>query len=170
MKRTPLRRSGWARKPAKAAAPGDAVRPDQLDPCVVDGGAGRREAAARPAASISRVSAGPRAPAPKSTTVRSEAYRRAVATLPCVICGRPGPSQAAHGSAGKGMALKASDMDLFPACADQPGIRGCHSKLDQGALFGREERRALELQWAAETRATVERMGLWPANLVIPKG
>lgn len=36
------------------------------------------------------------APIPKAAPVRSEPYRRAVATLPCAICGVPGYSQAAH--------------------------------------------------------------------------
>ena len=46
------------------------------------------------------------APIPKAAPVRSEAYRRAVATLPCAICGVHGYSQAAHGSEGKGMGIK----------------------------------------------------------------
>ena len=45
-------------------------------------------------------------PVTKDAPVRSEAYRRAVAALPCINCGIQGYSQAAHGSAGKGMGLK----------------------------------------------------------------
>ena len=41
---------------------------------------------------------------PKSKPVRSAAYRRIVASLPCCICGVPGQSQAAHGS-GAGTAV-----------------------------------------------------------------
>lgn len=104
-------------------------------------------------------------PIPKAEIVRSEPYRRVVATLPCVICGIHGYSQAAHGSMGKGMALKASDMELFPACGPRPGEVGCHSRLDQGALFTKEERRQNELRWAAETRETIINLGLWPKNL-----
>ena len=36
------------------------------------------------------------APIPKAAPVRSEAYRRAVASLPCIACGIQGYSQAAH--------------------------------------------------------------------------
>ena len=105
------------------------------------------------------------APIPKAAPVRSEALRRAVASLPCVICGMPGYSQAAHGSEGKGMGIKACDLTLFPACCDRPGVRGCHSQLDQGALFTKAVRRELEPVWAADTQRRIKAMGLWPTNL-----
>lgn len=112
-----------------------------------------------------RVPAAPAAAIPKAAPVRSEAYRRAVASLPCVICGIAGYSQAAHGSEGKGMAIKACDLTLFPACCDRPGVRGCHAKLDQGAMFSKAARREMEPAWAADTRRRITAMGLWPANL-----
>ena len=107
----------------------------------------------------------PAAPIAKAAPVRSEALRRAVASLPCVICGMPGYSQAAHGSEGKGMGIKACDLTLFPACCDRPGVRGCHSQLDQGALFTKAVRRELEPVWAADTQRRIKAMGLWPTNL-----
>ena len=107
----------------------------------------------------------PAAPIAKAQPVRSEALRRAVASLPCVICGMPGYSQAAHGSEGKGMGIKACDLTLFPACCDRPGVRGCHSLLDQGALFTKAVRRELEPVWAADTQRRIKAMGLWPTNL-----
>ena len=114
---------------------------------------------------MARISAAPAAAIPKAAPVRSEAYRRAVASLPCVICGIAGYSQAAHGSEGKGMAIKACDLTLFPACCDRPGVRGCHAKLDQGAMFSKAVRREMEPAWAADTRRRITAMGLWPANL-----
>ncbi|SFB74407.1 hypothetical protein SAMN05216344_102189 [Polaromonas sp. OV174] len=96
---------------------------------------------------------------PKAEIMRSEAYRRAVAGLPCVICGIAGYSQAAHSNTGKGMALKACDSQLFPACCDRPGVRGCHSQIDQGALFSKAVRRALEPAWVEDTRRKLEIMG-----------
>ena len=107
----------------------------------------------------------PAAPIAKAPPVRSEALRRAVASLPCVICGMPGYSQAAHGSEGKGMGIKACDLTLFPACCDRPGVQGCHAKLDQGALFTKAVRRELEPVWAADTQRRIKAMGLWPTNL-----
>ena len=48
----------------------------------------------------------PAAPIAKSAPVRSEAYRRAVASLPCINCGVPGHSQCAHSNSGKGAGIK----------------------------------------------------------------
>ena len=112
------------------------------------------------------VASAPAARVEKSAPVRSEALRRAVASLPCVICGMPGYSQAAHGSEGKGMGIKACDLTLFPACCDRPGVRGCHSLLDQGALFTKAVRRELEPVWAADTMRRLLTMGLVPASLI----
>ena len=106
--------------------------------------------------------------APKTAPVRSEAYRRVVAGLPCVICGVPGFSQAAHANTGKGMGMKACDLTLFPACADRPGVRGCHSQIDQGTLFSKAVRRELEPAWAVDTQRKIKAMGQWPANLPYP--
>ena len=63
------------------------------------------------------------------------------------------------------MGIKACDMKLFPACCDRPGIRGCHSRLDQGALFSKLVRRELEPAWIADTQRKIYSMGLWPQKL-----
>ena len=64
------------------------------------------------------------------------------------------------------MGIKACDLlTLFPACCDRPGVRGCHSQLDQGALFTKAVRRELEPVWAADTQRRIKAMGLWPTNL-----
>lgn len=76
-----------------------------------------------------------RAAIPKETRHDSEAWRRAVASLPCQICGREGQTQAAHRNQGKGMALKTDDCLTAALC--QP----CHAELDQGKSYTREERR-----------------------------
>lgn len=97
------------------------------------------------------------APITKDAPERDKAYRRYVAALACINCGRPGRSQAAHGPAlGKG--IKASDRDLFPLCADELGAIGCHTKFDRYILFPREQRREVAARWAAETRETIERL------------
>ena len=46
------------------------------------------------------------APIPKAAPVRSEAYRRIVAAMPCIHCGIAGYSQHAHANAGKGKGMK----------------------------------------------------------------
>lgn len=101
----------------------------------------------------------------KEAPVRSETYRRAVASLPCAICGVHGYSQAAHANQGKGMGMKACDLTCFPACGPRPGIQGCHAALDQGALFTKAVRRELEPVWAADTQRKIQAMGLWPKEL-----
>lgn len=107
---------------------------------------------------------------PKDAPVRSEAYRRAVASLPCAICGVPGYSQCAHSNSGKGAGIKASDLDSFPLCtvhpvADGRLVQGCHERFDQGALFSKLVRRDLEPAWIADTQRKIYSMGLWPENL-----
>ena len=111
------------------------------------------------------VASAPAARVEKSAPVRSEAYRRLVAAMPCVICGMVGYGQAAHGSTGKGMGIKASDLELFCLCADRPGVRGCHGQFDQGALFTKSVRHELEPVWAADTRRRIHAMGLWPTGV-----
>ena len=115
----------------------------------------------------------PAAQVEKAAPVRSEALRRAVASLPCINCGVPGYSQCAHSNSGKGAGIKASDLDSFPLCtvhasADGRLVQGCHENFDQGALFTKAARRELEPVWAADTRRRVKAMGLWPARLPYP--
>ena len=112
-------------------------------------------------------------PVLKAAPVRSEAYRRAVASLPCINCKVPGYSQCAHSNSGKGAGIKASDLDSFPLCTVHPGadgglVQGCHERFDQGALFPRAVRRELEPVWAADTRRKIQAMGLWPKGLPVP--
>lgn len=110
------------------------------------------------------------APVLKDAPVRSEAYRRLVAQLPCKFCGIAGYSQCAHANTGKGAGIKASDLDSFPLCCDRPGQRGCHSYFDQGALLGKEARRAIEPAWVADTQRQIHAMGIWPKKLIYPHG
>ena len=119
------------------------------------------------------VASAPAAQVAKAAPVRSEAYRRAVASLPCAICKVPGYSQCAHSNSGKGAGIKASDLDSFPLCTVHPGadgglVQGCHERFDQGAMFSKAVRRALEPVWAAATQRRIQAMGLWPQNLPVP--
>lgn len=103
--------------------------------------------------------------APKTLIVRSEAYRRAVATLPCKACSVPGFSQAAHPNTGKGMATKTDDRLAFPLCCARPDIEGCHVLFDTGRLLAKAARRAIEPAWGADTRRQILAQGLWPEDL-----
>lgn len=105
------------------------------------------------------------APVPKVVPVRHEGYRRLVAALACAYCLRHGRSQAAHPNTGKGVATKTDDRLAFPLCADDPGLRGCHSLFDQGALLDKQARRDFETSEGALTRRRITTLGLWPADL-----
>lgn len=104
-------------------------------------------------------------PMPKSAPVRSEAYRRLVAAMPCIHCQRPGPSQAAHADEGKGLQIKSDDRTSFPACATSPGRLGCHDLIGSAGIFSRDERRAIERLYGAKTRAAILEAGAWPASV-----
>lgn len=83
---------------------------------------------------------------PKQATYRSEAWRRAVASLPCVVCMREGESQAAHvNHIGKGMSMKAPDCWTWPACP------ACHAEFDQGKSYTKAQRRELAERWTLLT-------------------
>lgn len=101
----------------------------------------------------------PAEPVTKDAPVRSGAYRRAVASLPCIACGIQGYSQAAHlPPEAKGM--KQSDLLTFPLCCARVGIPGCHQDYDQYRLFPREAAMTVGQAWAADTRRKVQALGL----------
>ena len=67
------------------------------------------------------VASAPSAQVAKAAPVRSEAYRRAVASLPCIACGIQGYSQAAHlPPEAKGMGCR------------HPAPNPCHGHLAEG--------------------------------------
>lgn len=101
----------------------------------------------------------------KEDVARSEKYLRLVAALPCIHCGRAGPSQAAHADQGKGAGIKADDRTAYPLCATSPGRRGCHDIIGDTGAFTKPLRRALEVRYGAATRATITAAGGWPADL-----
>jgi hypothetical protein len=90
---------------------------------------------------------------PKGSVTRSEPYRRWVASLPCIVCGIQGYSQAAHPNFGRGLGQKSNDLDCFPLCSTRPGHMGHHFEHDQLIDMTRDQRRALETVYTAKTRA-----------------
>ena len=73
----------------------------------------------------------------KNPAYRSKAWMQAVASLPCVLCGKHGQTQPAHRNEGKGMGMKTHDCWTAALCYE------CHSRIDQGAHLTREDRRSL---------------------------
>ncbi len=105
---------------------------------------------------------------PKDNAVRSEPYRRLVASIPCKQCQVSGHSQAAHPPC-NGKAIKQDDRECFPLCTTRAGpkgaIEGCHPKFDQYKLYPHDKAVKKARQWAAETRAEIEDADLWPKKL-----
>jgi hypothetical protein len=99
---------------------------------------------------------------PKHSYLRSETYRRWVASLACAHCQRSGPSQCAHSDYGKGLGLKSSDSGCFPLCADGPEHTGCHWLLGASGRLTRERRREKEAEYSARTRALAIESGNYP--------
>ena len=110
------------------------------------------------------VASAPAAPIEKSAPVRNEAYRRAVASLPCIACGIQGYSQAAHlPPEAKGM--KQSDLLTFPLCCVRVGVPGCHQDYDNYRLFPKHAAMTVGRAWAKDTQRRIQAMGLWPKGL-----
>ena len=89
----------------------------------------------------------------KMEPLRSEPYRRWIASLPCFGCGVEGWSQCAHKNHGKGMAMKVCDAETFPLCAPHFGLIGCHQQHDLCIDMSRDQRRQLELDYVAKAQA-----------------
>lgn len=80
---------------------------------------------------------------------RNEKLRRAVAGLPCTICGCEGHTQASHSNQqrdGKGMGIKAHDYRIAAVCDS------CHREIDQGSGMTKTERREA---WDEAHRVTI---------------
>jgi hypothetical protein len=154
----PMRRTGF--KPKKATEKSQKNREQRL---MQRAQAAIKNVVAR-AAVIAPISSAPAPAAPKAKPWRSEAYRRAVASLPCICCGIAGYSQAAHlPPEAKGM--KQSDLLTFPLCCTRVGIPGCHQDYDQYRLFPREAAMTVGREWAADTQRRIHAMGIWPKAL-----
>lgn len=176
MRSTPLKRTGFKSAPEMRKDARKAMS-DYRDAVLLLFMAGREErlearaaraiASARPRAAVMVNAASGARPVPKETALRSERYRRAVASLPCAYCGIEGYSQHAHENEGKGARTKLDDRRAMPLCCARPGIEGCHAAFDQYRLIpgGREAHIALGRALAAMTRAHLNSMGLWPAGI-----
>ena len=92
-------------------------------------------------------------------TYRSKRWLKAVASLPCVICGVEQRTQAAHRNEGKGMGIKTDVREGWAGCPE------CHHLVGTSGTLPKPTRRAVEILLAAHTRAEVEAAGTWPARL-----
>ena len=88
----------------------------------------------------------------KVRPIRSDAYRRYVASLPCISCGIESYSQCAHANGG-GMGTKTSDLETFPLCCTRPGHIGCHMQFDLCMDMSKQQRRELTEYYVAAMQA-----------------
>lgn len=131
----PMNRTGFKR-PAVERAPRAPVTPGN--------GRGRYSDASGPAEAV-----------PKQTLIRSEAYRRWIAAMPCIACKVEGYSQCAHSNLpehGKGKGIKASDENTFPLCGPHGQHQGCHVLYDTGLDYTKAERRDCAREWVTATQ------------------
>lgn len=174
--RKPMKRTGFKRKqpaPYKTASLGTGMtliekREAEREKRLADIAKSAIANALEKPANLALVSLSiPTAPVEKENPLRSEAYRRAVASLLCIHCGIEGYSQHAHENAGKGKGMKADDRCAMPLCCTRPGIEGCHAAFDSYRLLpgGREAHHAQGRAWAKQTRNRVKESGQWPKNL-----
>lgn len=92
----------------------------------------------------------------KEAVLRSEPYRRYVASCECFGCGLEGWSQCAHPNSakyGKGLSRKAGDQYCFPLCAPRYGMPGCHFQFDQCIDMSLEDRIELEGKYISRMQA-----------------
>lgn len=96
---------------------------------------------------------------PKAIRVRSEAYRRFVASHACFSCGCEGYSQCAHSNHGKGLSMKTSDLETFPLCGPHGMHQGCHVLHDLCHDMTRDDRRELERQYVERMQQLAREAG-----------
>lgn len=108
-------------------------------------------------------------PRPKENVITSQAYQREVRKLPCIRCGVVGFTQFCHSDEGKGIGIKTDDRRGWPGCGPHfVGLKlvsGCHHDIGTSGFLTRAQRRELEVNYSARTRATIIADGNWPDGL-----
>ena len=92
---------------------------------------------------------------------RDFAYMAAVKSLPCCVCGKPGPSDAHHPICGRYSFRRAPDADAIPLCKrhHQNGPDAIHNgKEGWVARFGPDTR------YIKRTRQALARRGVYPVS------
>jgi len=92
---------------------------------------------------------------PKNPPARDPKYKTWIRTLPCAVCGKPGPSLVMHQRIlqGGGTGLKPSDYESLPGC------KTCHDLEGQkGFLFVWNERSMLKFSDKTKLRAYISNL------------
>lgn len=70
----------------------------------------------------------------------SRAHLQRIKSLPCGLCGAPGPSDAHHIREGQGMGQRASDYLAIPLCKDcHQGDKGLHGDRTMWRVYRKNE-------------------------------
>ena len=96
---------------------------------------------------------------PKENALQHAGYMDLVRAMACMHCNRPPRSQFCHADEGKGQGIKTDCRRGWPGCA------ACHHLIGSTGKLGRDERRRLEAEYGARTRAAVLDSGQWPKRL-----
>lgn len=96
---------------------------------------------------------------PKEIAIQHEGYMNLVRAMACMHCGKVPRSQFCHADQGKGQGIKTDCRRGWPGCA------ACHHLIGSTGKLGRDERRRLEAEYGARTRAAVRAAGQWPKKL-----
>lgn len=102
---------------------------------------------------------------PKENVLHSSIYEARVRKLACRRCGIPNFSQFCHSDEGKGTGIKTDVRRGWAGCGQREGIPGCHWVIGTSGTIPREEKRRLEDEYAASTRAEILRLNQWPKRL-----
>lgn len=165
MRRTPMKRTGWPRQMLETSLPAP-TRPLGYPPPEWEESTKLAIKTIRKARAVMvRVGELPSVLIAKENAVTSPAYQSAVRRLPCIRCGIQGFTQFCHSDEGKGMAIKTDDRRGWPGCGPHGTEPGCHWYVGTSGNLKQSERRALEAEYSARTRAMVEAKGEWPARL-----
>ncbi len=108
---------------------------------------------------VARIRVLPLVAVPKECAIQHQGYMDLVRDMPCDRCGHPPRSDFAHADTGKGQGIKTDCRRGFPLC------RSCHHLIGSTGKLGRDERRRLEAEYGARTRARIIAAGTWPARL-----
>jgi len=150
-RKTPMKQSGFKRKPAVITAraeraPVPLTKPERFQ--------------------VGKAIVAAMTPVAKTAYVRSKKLREAYRLIPCQNCGRDdGTVCCAHSNwaeHGKGKSIKACDTRGASLCSI------CHHAIDQGSELTGEERRAI---WEPAHRKSVLELvasGYWPKSIPIP--
>lgn len=95
----------------------------------------------------------------KESALQHAGYMDLVRAMPCAHCGRAPRSQFCHTDETKGMGIKTDCRKGWPGCDE------CHFAIGTQRVYPRNERRALEARYAAQTRDAILAAGLWPKTL-----